>query len=73
MTPEVVKKSEVAAPAAPAPPSKPAPGAPQAAPAGVPVGPVEAPERSICATIKDMFSLTRASDFCESRTACQML
>jgi peptidoglycan hydrolase-like protein with peptidoglycan-binding domain len=59
MTPEVVKKSEVAgaAPsAAPAPAApKPAPGAPQAAPAGAPAGHVEAPKRSIWATIKGMF------------------
>jgi peptidoglycan hydrolase-like protein with peptidoglycan-binding domain len=56
MTPEVVKKSEVAAGAAPAPPApKPAPGTPQAAPSGTPAGPVEAPKRSIWATIKGMF------------------
>jgi peptidoglycan hydrolase-like protein with peptidoglycan-binding domain len=59
MTPEVVKKSEVAgaapssAPASAAP--KPGPGAPQAAPAGAPAGHVEAPKRSIWATIKGMF------------------
>jgi peptidoglycan hydrolase-like protein with peptidoglycan-binding domain len=53
MTPEVVKKSEVAG-AAPAP-AAPKPGAPQAAPAGAPAGHVEAPKRSIWATIKGMF------------------
>jgi peptidoglycan hydrolase-like protein with peptidoglycan-binding domain len=56
MTPEVVRKSEVAAGAAPAAPApKPAPGAPQAAPSGKPAGPAEAPKRSIWATIKGMF------------------
>jgi peptidoglycan hydrolase-like protein with peptidoglycan-binding domain len=56
MTPEVVKKSEVAADAAPAPAgAKPAPGAPPAAPQGAPAGHVEAPKRSIWATIKGMF------------------
>ncbi len=57
MTPEVVKKSEVAAGTAPAAPAapKPAPGAPQAAPSGAPAGHVEAPKRSIWATIKGIF------------------
>ncbi len=54
MTPEVVRKSEVAAGAAPAAP-KSVPGAPQAAPSGVPAGHVEAPKRSIWATIKGIF------------------
>jgi peptidoglycan hydrolase-like protein with peptidoglycan-binding domain len=54
MTPEVVKKSEVAAPATPTP-AAPAPGAPQASPPGTPAGHVEAPKRSIWATIKGMF------------------
>jgi peptidoglycan hydrolase-like protein with peptidoglycan-binding domain len=49
MTPEVVKKSEVAAGAAPAP------DAPQMAPSGAPAGHVEAPKRSIWSTIKGMF------------------
>jgi peptidoglycan hydrolase-like protein with peptidoglycan-binding domain len=57
MTPEVVKKSEVAgaAPSAAPAPAAPKPGAPQAAPAGAPAGHVEAPKRSIWATIKGMF------------------
>jgi peptidoglycan hydrolase-like protein with peptidoglycan-binding domain len=56
MTPEVVRKSEVAAGAAAAPAApKPAPGAPQAAPSSTAAGHVEAPKRSIWATIKGMF------------------
>jgi peptidoglycan hydrolase-like protein with peptidoglycan-binding domain len=58
MTPEVVKKSEVApgAAAAPAPAvPNPAPGAPQAPPSGTAAGHVEAPKRSIWATIKGIF------------------
>jgi Putative peptidoglycan binding domain len=61
MTPEVVKKSELpagAAPAAPAPAPAPgaakvAPAAPQAAPSAS--APVEAPKRSIWASIRGMF------------------
>jgi peptidoglycan hydrolase-like protein with peptidoglycan-binding domain len=58
MTPEVVKKSEVAPGAAPAPAPaapKPAPGAPQAAPSSTAAEHVEAPKRSIWATIKGIF------------------
>jgi peptidoglycan hydrolase-like protein with peptidoglycan-binding domain len=55
MTPEVVKKSELPAGAAPAAP-KPAAGAPPAAPSGsAGAGHVEAPKRSIWATIKGIF------------------
>jgi peptidoglycan hydrolase-like protein with peptidoglycan-binding domain len=56
MTPEVVRKSEVAAAVAAAPAApKPAPGAPQPAPSSTAAGHVEAPKRSIWATIKGMF------------------
>jgi peptidoglycan hydrolase-like protein with peptidoglycan-binding domain len=54
MTPEVVKKSELPAGAAPAPAApKAAPAAPQAAPSAS--APVEAPRRSIWASIRGMF------------------
>lgn len=54
MTPEVVKKSELPAGAAPAPAApKAAPAVPQAAPSAS--APVEAPKRSIWASIKGMF------------------
>jgi peptidoglycan hydrolase-like protein with peptidoglycan-binding domain len=56
MTPEVVKKSELPAGTAPSAPAAPkaAPGAP-AAPAPADAGHVEAPKRSIWASIKGMF------------------
>jgi peptidoglycan hydrolase-like protein with peptidoglycan-binding domain len=54
MTPEVVKKSELPTGAAPAPAApKAAPAAPQAAPSAS--APVEAPKRSIWASIRGMF------------------